>query len=260
MIAGLLAFLFATAAMAVDLKLKDGRTLVDFQVAGQTATTVTVRYKGGMAKVEKALLPAELLAQYPVDEAGAAAEAEENAKGKAAYDAQRPAAKKEEAAPDTAATSAELEAARKEGRKDAELAAARREGAKEVSDAEKQKAKADAAIAAHNRAAAGEVSGAMATKVKAAVRAHVQQYFRTEYKRPASALPIDMQITIESPRAVPGYGNRYEAAGFASWSSYESNGRSFTGDQSWFEATVEINDRGTARVTSFTTRSSAPLR
>ena len=85
-----LALLFAITLVAAgaDLQIADGRIFKDYRIISQTATTVTVRYADGIAKVEKTKLPPDLLAQYPVDEKAAAAEAAETAKGKALYKAQ----------------------------------------------------------------------------------------------------------------------------------------------------------------------------
>lgn len=52
-----------------QLKLEDGRAFDAWIIAAETAATVTVRHKGGMAKVDKKLLPPELRAKYPHDAA-----------------------------------------------------------------------------------------------------------------------------------------------------------------------------------------------
>jgi hypothetical protein len=79
----------AVAALGADLKLTDGRVFEDYRITTQTPTTVTVRHAGGMARIEKKLLPPEVLEAYPVDEAAAPAEAAEIAKGRAVWEAQR---------------------------------------------------------------------------------------------------------------------------------------------------------------------------
>ncbi len=85
----LLLFIAITSiAVAADLKLTDGRTFRDYRISGETPTTVMIRHAGGAVKVDKSKLPAEVLAQHPIDTAAAAAEAEETAKGKAVYEAQ----------------------------------------------------------------------------------------------------------------------------------------------------------------------------
>jgi hypothetical protein len=256
---------------AADLKLKDGREFKDYTIVAETATTITIRAGRAVVKVSKTLLPPDLLAKHPIDEAGAAAEAEENAKGKAVYDAQVRAAAEEAKANQARkaesdqkrAEQKEIEAARAEGRRAAELAAARNEGAKaatkELTDAERRRRQADQAIAETNARAAGIASPAAAAKVKEVVRDYADTYFKTEYVRPAN-LTLEMKIRLDEPRAVPAWANRYEATGLATWSSYVPQGSGFTSDKSYFEATVEIDDRGQARVVYFTPRSGPPLR
>jgi hypothetical protein len=59
------------AALAADLTLTDGRVLKDAVIRSQTPLTVIVKYSAGLASVAKQLLPPELSAQYPADEAAA---------------------------------------------------------------------------------------------------------------------------------------------------------------------------------------------
>jgi hypothetical protein len=54
-----------------ELVLSDGRTLKDAKILSDTAYTVNVATGGKIIPVEKKLLPAELLTQWPVDEARA---------------------------------------------------------------------------------------------------------------------------------------------------------------------------------------------
>lgn len=68
------ALALATLASAADLVLKDGRVLRGAVITKQDPTTVTVRHSAGFTQVEKAKLPDELAAQYPIDEAAAAAQ------------------------------------------------------------------------------------------------------------------------------------------------------------------------------------------
>lgn len=255
----LLALVFTTtAALAADLTLKNGTTYKDYQVLSETATTVTIKHKSGGAKIEKKVLPPDLLAQYPIDEAGAAAEAEDNAKGKAVYDAQRKKKKSPQANAAPVATAAEIEDARRAGRKEAELAAAKKAGAKEVTDVERRKAESDAMVEAHNRRAMGEVDSATAAKITAAVRKHADAYFKTQRKQPASALTLELNLDIDHPRSVPSWPNRYTVIGAAWWQQYESSG-GFNAEKSWFEATVQIGKGGYV-VSEFTPRSTDPRR
>ncbi len=72
LLALVLALAIAALASAADLALKDGRTLRNATITGQSPTTVTVRHAEGFTQVEKGKLPDELAAQYPIDEAAAA--------------------------------------------------------------------------------------------------------------------------------------------------------------------------------------------
>ena len=56
-----------------DITLRDARVLRDARIVSQTPRNVTVRHAGGLSSVAKTLLPAELQAKYPVDEAAAQA-------------------------------------------------------------------------------------------------------------------------------------------------------------------------------------------
>jgi hypothetical protein len=76
-------FIFVAAVMTVsafaaDITLKDGRVLKDATVTTQTPRTVTIKHTAGLSSVDKNLLPPELQAQYPVNEA-AAKEADQRA-------------------------------------------------------------------------------------------------------------------------------------------------------------------------------------
>ncbi len=78
----------ASSVFGDDLTLSDGRVLTDYRILSETATTVMIRHKKGLSKVEKRLLPANVLGKHPIDLAGAATEAAEVARGKAEYAAQ----------------------------------------------------------------------------------------------------------------------------------------------------------------------------
>jgi len=68
-------FIFVAAmtlsSFAADISLKDGRVLKDAVVKSQAPRTVTIKHAGGLSSIAKSLLPPELLAQYPFDEAAA---------------------------------------------------------------------------------------------------------------------------------------------------------------------------------------------
>ena len=80
----LLAFAAALPASAADLTLTDGRTFHDATIVSQTPRKVVIKHTDGLSGVEKTLLPADLSARYPIDEA-AALEAERQAAEARAY-------------------------------------------------------------------------------------------------------------------------------------------------------------------------------
>lgn len=84
----------SSALSAADLTLRDGRTLRDYRILSQSPGTLTVRHAGGLAKIDKAQLPPELAALYPVDPAAVAAERQANERARAAH-AQQVAAARE---------------------------------------------------------------------------------------------------------------------------------------------------------------------
>lgn len=67
----LLAFAAALPASAADLTLTDGRTFRDASIVSQSPRKVVIKHADGLSGVEKTLLPAELSARYPIDEAAA---------------------------------------------------------------------------------------------------------------------------------------------------------------------------------------------
>ena len=83
----------SSALSAADLALRDGRTLRDYRILSQSPGTVTVRHAAGLAKVDKAQLPPELAAQYPVDPAAVASERQANERARAEHAAQVAAAR-----------------------------------------------------------------------------------------------------------------------------------------------------------------------
>lgn len=61
-----------------DLELVDGRILKNWKVMNVTAGFITIRHSGGATKIPKQLLPADVLAKFPIDPI-AAAEAQRQA-------------------------------------------------------------------------------------------------------------------------------------------------------------------------------------
>lgn len=65
------ALALAARATAAEIPLADGRVLHDATIRSQTPRTVIIKHEGGLSSVAKKLLPPELQAYYPVDEASA---------------------------------------------------------------------------------------------------------------------------------------------------------------------------------------------
>jgi hypothetical protein len=59
------------SAFAANVTLTDGRTFHDATIVSQTPRKVVIKHTDGLSGVEKTLLPAELSARYPIDEAAA---------------------------------------------------------------------------------------------------------------------------------------------------------------------------------------------
>jgi Icc-related predicted phosphoesterase len=70
--------LLCSSAFADDLTLTDGRVLKDATIKSQTPLTVTIKHAAGLSSVAKTLLPPDLQAKYPVDEAAARIANEKN--------------------------------------------------------------------------------------------------------------------------------------------------------------------------------------
>jgi uncharacterized protein len=58
---------------AEDIRLNDGRILIDAKIISETPDSVTIRYAGGLMMAQKTSLPAKTLAQHPLDPKIAAA-------------------------------------------------------------------------------------------------------------------------------------------------------------------------------------------
>src|SRR6266496_4315921 len=65
------AAMMSASAFAADILLKDGRVFKDAVIMSQTPRTVMIKHTTGLSSVAKELLPPEIQAQYPVDEAAA---------------------------------------------------------------------------------------------------------------------------------------------------------------------------------------------
>ena len=63
----------SSAAFSADITLNDGRVFKDASIGSQTPRKVTIKHTNGLSSVGKELLPTELQAQYPINEAAARA-------------------------------------------------------------------------------------------------------------------------------------------------------------------------------------------
>lgn len=164
-------------SFAADISLKDGRLLKDATVTSQTPRKVTIKHDGGLTSIAKELLPAELLAQFPVNESTAQAEDEKS----------------------LLAREAALAARKTEAERLARLRAER-----------------DATAAAYEANQARE-AGLMAPKiasVKIKALPLIQQYFEREYGS-LSEGSRTANVSIDEVRPVDGADGRWFMAGHA---------------------------------------------
>jgi DNA-binding protein H-NS len=198
-------FIFAAATIsastfAADITLKDGRTFKDATIVSQTPRKVTIKHAAGLGSVAKDLLPSELLAQYPIDEA-------------AAREAERQAVLARQAAREFEKAEAER----------ATRVRAQRE-----------------ATATANEAAVGRDSAredAQYSAVEADALQRARQYFQYEYNPGNnSAATWDSNVTLSEVRPVEGWAGRWFVKGRAYMKYYQSQGRTFTSQTRDFEA------------------------
>ena len=212
----------ATCAFAAEtgpspLQLRDGRKFDRWRIVGESSDSVTIRYKGGLAKVDKRQLPDALRAQYPYDEQGA----------------------KEERA-----TSERL-------RRERELRQAeQRRRAERALEAERKKT--DAAEAAEV-----VIDASTRKQITAAVKAHAERFFRYEYQpaTPGRIISITVDVSAEPPIPWTGWKNRYEVRGRGYLQFYNSHYRSGGFDRSSrdYRAIIELVD-GQIEINSFELR------
>lgn len=200
-IPGILVAAAASAiSLAADISLTDGRVFKDATVMSQTPLKVVIRHAAGLSSVTKQLLPPELQARYPVDEA-AAREAERQA---------------------TAASEAARESEKNEAERVARMRAQRAESvAANTANADREKAFEEARYAAVER--------------EATERA--KHYFQYEYNPSNnSASTWDCSVTISEVRPVEGWPGRWFVRGRSFIKYYQSQGRTFTSQTRDFEA------------------------
>lgn len=166
------------SAFAADITLSDGRVLKEARIQSQSPRTVVIRHADGLSSVAKALLPPELQAAYPVDEA-------------AAIEADR-----------QVALALETEQARR--RDEVERRAQQRE-------ALVQKSAAAEVIAARQTEELARQEADQAD-LRARMGAAVQSYFLNDYER-NSANERTCEVTLSEIQPVAGWHNRWAATG-----------------------------------------------
>jgi len=194
------AALMAARVLAADFSLKDGRVLKDASIVSQAPRTVMIKHAGGLSSVAKELLPSELQAQYPVNEA-------------AAREAERPA-------------SLAREAARESERAEAERVA-------------RVRAQREQMVAANESHASNEANreDAQYAAVERDAKERAKDYFRHEYNSGNNSnLTCECSVTLSEVRPVEGWAGRWLVKGRAYLKYYQSQGRSFTSQTRDFEA------------------------
>jgi hypothetical protein len=195
------------------LELTDGRVFENARITGESPLMVTVRHSGGFAQVEKLALPEELLAKYPVDREAAARALE-----------------REEAARDkrTSADARRLSRAMDERRASVEANA--------------------------RRAAAEQAELAQAeSRARSLAQAEAERYFRTRWKPGNTSVALtDLQVTIDTLEAKPGWPGHWNVTGSAYVEYYMSSGRSFTTTTMAF--TGELDEKTTGPKLSVSVR------
>lgn len=208
------------------LRLASGVVYPKWQIIGETASTVTIRFPGGAAKVDKKLLPESLQAVYKTDPAAVAAEAKADAEQRAIYDSQVRATQE-----------------RQKEEHEALVAAA----AKAQQDSRAQKAGVPAA-ASEKRAHAEQVAS-----IKKEAKKYADHYFRYEYLGGVSGAVVErLDVDLREPRDVNGWPGRYSVDGTASLEYFASAGISFQKSAAnAFTVTLDWKD-GQASVVDFT--------
>lgn len=210
------------------LRLASGLVYPKWQIIGETASTVTIRYPGGAAKVDKKLLPESLRAVYKVDPAAVAAEAKADAEKRAIYDSQ-------------------VRATQQKQKEEHEALVASAAAAKSQQVIQAQKPAVSAANS-EKRARAEQVAS-----IKKEAKKYADHYFRYDYLGGVSGAVVErLDVDLRQPREVNGWPGRYAVDGTASLEYFASAGFSFQKSAAnAFTVTVEWKD-GEASVVDFT--------
>jgi hypothetical protein len=190
-----------------DITLTDGRLYKGAAFVSETPTHITVRYEGGIAKLDKAKLPEAMQARYPVDQAAAAREKAEEETRKAMIEADR-----------------------------------RKLRAYEQAQAAKIAREQQKAATINNAQIRSEEARAASVEDRArhAAQQGAENYFRTTWRPGNNAVRVtDLVVTLENFAAKPGWPGHWTFDGEGYVEFYISQGRSFTSNRVRFIGELE---------------------
>lgn len=194
-------------AAPATITLLNGKKYEQAEVVSQTAEAVTLRYSGGIAQVDKRMLPDDLRARYPLDE-----------------------------------KAAEAERARQE--RDQVRAQARAERKEE--HAALSRARSNPTPATTTTPATPSFE-ALEAGLTVEARSRANTYFRNRRYGSGSELTLVARLEIEPIEPIQGWSNRYRAKGVAYVQFYESSGGSFAKREQRFEIVLATDERGRVR-------------
>lgn len=186
---------FAGAAeQPSPLKLTDGRVLSEWRITGESAATVTIKFKGGLAQVSKKLLPEPQRSAYPIDQAEV--RAEEAAKAESRRNAERRAA--------------ELRRERKI-----------REEQTAITPAQQEQKHAEASAKQQQEIATSQM-------VWDSAKAGALRYFRYEFEPSLNSriYALNVDVAADEPEAWAGYPGRFTVKGKGFIDYYDSTSSS----------------------------------
>lgn len=200
------------------IELADGRVLEQARANTADSLTVTFLHVGGITKVDRRILPAELAEVFPFDAARAGREAREQAAARAA-------------------------SAQAQARHEEDL---RRRG--ETLEAVR--------IATPAPAPRAIPAAPDAKEIETAVRLRARRYFENEKRTGSGATLVFSLLTdLEEPKPVSGWDHRWEVEGVASYKVYDSLGwGSFSSRTRKFRALVEAPPGKDPKIVGFDER------
>jgi hypothetical protein len=198
-----------------DITLTDGRVFREAVFVSENPLRITVRHSEGLAQIEKAKLPDDLLARYPIDREAAERELAEAAERKARIERER------------------------EELREKELRRAR-----EVRALQQSSAAHNAAVA--ERDAIREASAE--ENARRAAQSGAENYFRTTWRPGNNAIAItDLVVTLDEISPRPGWPGQWSFSGVGYIEYYISQGRSFSSNRVRFTGVL---DKGRCTITT----------